>query len=342
MARILVGVMTRNRPDYVRETVQSILKQTYRDIRVIVSENPSEPEVSASVSRWVESLNDPRISYHLQAIDGGEYGQGRYLFGECQEDYFCIMHDDDLMEPRYLEYALGVLDAEQDIAFLSSSQHLIDGEGIKQPELTRTYSANQGRDEFPEGRMSDPLIPLLTYGLFSISGSVFRRSRIAEHGLVDADIGGIYPFEFNVFLRLTERGLPAWYTPEHFIAYRWHSSSMSQTDGSIMTRYMVETLVTLLKRRQFDGVAEQLRRRLLAFNLRNLGLILLAAGERKDALHVTLEAARLHPKSPGLWLSLIMARLAPGYLKSKWRDKVNLAPPSPSWALAIPENPLDS
>lgn len=336
MARILVTVPTRNRPLLVREAVQSVLAQSMADLRLIVTENPSSPEVSAQVREWVECLGDPRASYHLHAVDGGEYLQGRFLVGECREPYFCMLHDDDRMEPQYLGRALEKLDADRELAFFSSGQYIIDKDGRSQPEMTQQYAAFQARDRYPSARMDNTLEPLLEHGLFSISGSVFRHSAVAAYGLVDPDLGGIYPFEFNVFLRVAERGLPAWYTPERLIAYRWHASSMRQSDGSILTRYMVEMLVELLKRRRFSGRAEALRRRLLAYNLRNLGCIELVAGERSKGLHSFGEALRLQPQGISLWIYAAAALVAPWWLRRRFGAKVNLSPPSPSWARAVP------
>lgn len=337
MARILVGITTRNRPHYVREAVQSVLAQTMGDIRVIVSENPTTPEVSAQTAAWIASLGDARVSYQLQLIDGGEYGQGRYLISQCTEPYFCILHDDDRMEPDYLESALAVLEREEDVALYCSSLYLINGKGDRLPEPPGEFGAYcKIRDNYPEGRIASSLEPLLEFGLFSISGAVFRSSRITEYGLVDLDIGGIYPFEFNVFLRVAERRLPAWYSRRQLIAYRWHDTSMRQADGSILTRYMVEILVELLERRRFQGRAERLRRRLQAYNCRNLGCILLVAGEYRESLAILWKAVRLHPWGPTLWAYLIAAWVAPGLMRSRWQSRVNLSPPSPSWQEAIP------
>ena len=336
MARVLVTIPTRNRPLLVRDAVRSVLAQSMADLRLIVTENPSSPDVSAQVREWVESLGDPRATYHLHALDGGEYQQGRFLVAQCREPYFCMLHDDDRMEPQYLERALEKLDGDRELAFFSSGQYIIDKNGDRQPGMTEQYAAFQARDRYPAGRMENTLEPLLEHGLFSISGSVFRHGAVAPYGLVDPDLGGIYPFEFNVFLRVAERGLPAWYTPERLIAYRWHSSSMRQSDGSILTRYMVEMLVELLRRRRFSGRAEDLRRRLLAYNLRNLGCIEMVAGERARAVRSLLEALRLQPQGPSLWAYAAAAVAAPWWLRRRFGTKVNLSPPSPSWAQAVP------
>ncbi|MCQ9376819.1 glycosyltransferase family 2 protein [Methyloversatilis sp. XJ19-49] len=338
MARIMIGIPTRNRPDMVRDAVLSVQRQTMDDFVLVVSENPTRPEISADISAWIASLGDPRIRYVLQPIDGGEYGQARALFAQCDAPFFCMLHDDDMMDADYIEAALNVLEAHDDIAMFGGSQYLIDREGTKQDALTEDYTRYQGRDRFAEGRMDSFLEPLLQHGLFSISGAVFRSSVVAETGVGDPDMGGIYPFEFNMFLRVAERGFAAWYSPVKRIAYRWHDTSMRHSDGSILTRYMVEALVELLERRRFEGRAEQLRRRLLAYNRRNLGYILLVAGERDAALRSLRRAIGLHPSGLGLWAWWLRAQFRPRQVASTWAPKVNLTPPQPSWQEAIPHS----
>jgi len=336
MARIMIGIPTRNRPDMVRDAVLSVQRQTVDDFVLVVSENPTRPEVSADISAWIAGLGDPRIRYVLQPIDGGEYGQARALFAQCDAPFFCMLHDDDMMDADYLAAALEVLEAHDDIAMFAGSQYLVDRAGERQEKLTADYTRHQGRDLYPEGRMDTFLEPLLKYGLFSISGAVFRSSTVAACGVGDPDMGGIYPFEFNMFLRVAERGLPAWYSPQKRIAYRWHDTSMRHADGSILTRYMVEALVELLERRRFEGRAEGLRRRLLAFNLRNLGYILIVAGEYGNALNCLRKALQLRPLSANLWAYWLRARFLPGVVERRWSSRVNLAPPQESWSRAIP------
>jgi GT2 family glycosyltransferase len=337
MARVLVTVPTHKRVHLVRHAVRSVLAQTMPDLRLIVTEDPSSPEVSAQVREWVERQGDPRLSYHLHGIAGGEYLQGRFAMDECREPFFCMLHDDDRMEPQYLERALARLEGDRELAFFSSNQYVIDGNGDPQPETTRQYAAVQGRDRFPDARMDNILEPLLEFGVFSISGAVFRHSVVASHGFVDPDMGGLYPFEFNVFLRVAERGLPAWYTPEPLVAYRWHQASISSTGrGCSLTRYMVQDLIELLRRRRFTGRAEVLRRRLLAYNLRNLGCIEIVAGERSNGARSLLEGLRLHPQGLSLWGYCAAALVAPGLLQKHFGARVNLSPPSPSWAQAVP------
>ena len=337
MAKVLVGITTRNRPLLVRETVRSVLAQTEGDFRLIVSENPSTPEAAQQVRDWIEALGDPRVSHVVQALDGGEYGQGRYLFGQCREPYLCLLHDDDLMEPTYLARALQALDSEPECCLFGSSQHVITADGRPDPVQTEAYAKMLARDRHRAGRMDNALEVELATGLFSISGVVLRTAMIRQRGLVDPDLGGLFPFEFNVFVRALETGRPAYYTPERLIAYRWHSASMRHTDGATLTRFMVEPLVHLLAQRRYSGQAERLRRRLLSYNLRNLGCIELVAGRRSQALHQIGLALRQNPFGPSIWAWGAAMLFAPGWMRRQFQARVNLAPPSPSWAAAIPK-----
>ena len=336
MARVLVGVMTRNRLRYARETVRSVLAQSCSDIRVVVSENPTTPEAARELREWLAGLADPRVEYVLQPLDGGEYAQGRYFVSRlAEEPYVCFLHDDDTMTPEYLARAVEALDAEPAAVLFQSGQQVIDADGVVRDDWTAEYARFQARER-PAGLMHDALGMLLRHGLFSISGAVLRSDAVRRRGLVDDGFGGIYPFEFNVFLRLLEGGDPAWYTPERLLHYRWHAQSMRHTDGATLTGYMVRDLIRLLDARRFDGEPERLRRRLLAFNLRNLAMIELVADRPAAARSALARALRLYPAAPGLWLRAAALLLRPGALRDAYTGRVNLAPPSSSWAEAVP------
>lgn len=328
MAKVLIGIPTKNRQEYVKEAIQSVLEQTFTDIRVVVSDNCSRPEVSAEVERYVSQVNDPRLSYYLQPEDGGEYGQGRYFMRVCADEEFIVMlHDDDRLEPDQLEYALSKLDADKELAFFSNSQYLFDQDGNVLEEKTREYSNYVNRDRFSEGRMDRVLDTLLKYGLYSVSSTVFRIASVHDYGLVDPDCEGLYPFEFNVFLRIGERGLPAYYTPKKLTGYRWHDASMRNTDGSTLNKVMVETLIKILEKRSFDSDSEKLRRRLLSFNYRNYALIQIVAEDRKGCFQALRRALSLNPLSLNIWAYSGLAILFPFLVRRYWGPRVNLAPP---------------
>lgn len=322
---VLVGIPTKNRPGFVREAVNSVLAQTYPHFRIIVSDNCSEAATSRDVKSYIRDLNDPRVSYVLQSEDGGEYGQGRYFSTQCDEDYFMILHDDDCLVPEHLKYSLGVLEADPSLTFISTSQYIIDGDGNEQPQLTLKYNNKMGRKYFGEGRIENPLETLLRYGgLFSISGTVFRYSEIRKNGLVDPDCDGLYPFEFNVFLRQTEQLKPVYFTPRKLVAYRHHAGSMRNYARPFFNRLVMSTFITLLERRKFSGHAERMRRKWLASAYCNYAFIMFVASEHANCYRFLTRSIKLYPLSWYVWAHSGFAIFLPFLIRPLWGPRITL------------------
>ena len=324
-AVVLVGIPTRNRPRFVKEAIQSVLAQTCTEFRLIVSDNQSEPAIAAEVEKFVDDLADSRVSYFLQPEDGGEYGQGRYLFSQCEEEYFVLLHDDDRLVSEHLEYTLAILNDDPALAFIGTNQCVIDEDGNPLPGKTREYSEEQGRNLFAEGRIEDTLLTLFRYGgLFSISGAVFRSAAIQQTGLVDSDCGGLYPFEFNVFLRQAESMKPAYYTSRELVEYRLHEGAMRNYARPFFNRVMMSTMMTLLERRQFTGTAEQSRRELLAGVYRNYAYIMYVANKRAHCYRFLLSALKLNPLSWSIWAYTGFALVFPFLIKPVFGSRITL------------------
>jgi glycosyltransferase involved in cell wall biosynthesis len=324
---VFVGIPTRNRPRLVREAIQSVLAQTHAKFAVVVSDNQSTPAAAADVERYVREIADPRLSYYLQPADGGEYGQGRYLIERCREDYFVILHDDDRLEPEYLAYAVGVMQSDRQLAFFSTSQYVIDEDGYHLPQITRAYNRGEGRHRLKDGRIENVLELFMRHGgVFSISGTVFRSAAVRSAGLVDPDCEGLYPFEYNVFLRQAEHGARAYYSRRQLVAYRQHPGTMRNYARPFFNRTMMRTLITILERRRFSGKPEWSRRRLLAAVCRNYGYIMYVAGERRACYSFLARAIGLYPLSPRTWIYTAIALVLPFLIPRLWGPSVTLKP----------------
>lgn len=322
---VFVGIPTRNRPRHVREALQSVLAQTYPYFRLVVSDNQSAPDAAADVARYVRELDDPRVAYHLQSENRGEYGQGRFLLGCCREDYFVILHDDDRLEPGHLAFAVQVMEGDPLLAFLSTSQYAIDEQGRRLPRLTRAYNRGEGRHRLPEGRIERVLELFMRHGgVFSISGAVFRTAAVQAAGLVDSDCEGLYPFEYNVFLRQAESGAPAYFSTRQLVAYRHHPGAMRNYARPFFNRDMMRTMMKILERRRFEGEPERRRRRLLGAVCRNYAFIMYVAGDRGACRRFLRRALRLYPLSPRTWMYTGIALLAPFLIPRIWGPRITL------------------
>ena len=263
MPRVFIGIPTLNRPDYVRQTVQSVREQTFRDWRVLLSDNASRPEAAAAVRAFVEELGDPRIGYWLQPKNIREYGNCDWLFRQCREEYFVILHDDDLLEPTHLETALRRLDQHPGVVCFCANAKKIDAKGNVSDKRTLDYRRARGRQGRPDGPIRI-LEPLMRSGFVPICGTVIRSAALHASGFVDDDCFGLWPFEVNLLLRLGERDGRAWFATEELVRYRFHEGQMQRYQGISADPVAVGMLLRILERRRYQGQAERLRRRLVS------------------------------------------------------------------------------
>ena len=123
--KLSVFIVTYNRCNYLKETIISILNQTYEYFDLIILDNHSDDETGVVV----KSFDDPRIHYICHNNNIGGIGNIRYAFEHCNTEFCVVFHDDDIMCPTLLEKEIDVLERNKDIDFVSTNAYLIDSNG---------------------------------------------------------------------------------------------------------------------------------------------------------------------------------------------------------------------
>jgi glycosyltransferase involved in cell wall biosynthesis len=96
---VTVCVPAYNAAGFIAETLQSIAVQTYRNIRVLISLDPSTDDTERVCQPF---LADPRFTLIRQPTRLGWPGNLNYLLDHVRSDYFCLICHDDLIEPDYI------------------------------------------------------------------------------------------------------------------------------------------------------------------------------------------------------------------------------------------------
>lgn len=323
MARVLVGIPTYNRPEFVRDAVYSVLSQTYADWRLIVSDNASDEPARAEISKFIADLAHPQVSFHQQKRNAGEYGQGRFFYAQALadgSDYLVILHDDDVMVPSFLESAMGALDARPELAFFACNPYVMTGDGTHSEELTEQFMEQWQRKDVCQGEI-DVLSTHMRSGFTPVSGAFFRMSALQVSGFVDDDLHGCFPFESNIFLRLGERGARAWFCPRRLLGFRWHSEQMTNW-GFLQNEQVVSTTIQLYERRRFKGENEKRRRQLLGRLHRILAVHRARAGDVRGTRKEAATAIRSNPTSVRTWIIGPLALVSPFLLRVLARKTV--------------------
>lgn len=103
---VSVAIATRNRAEYLSESITSVLGQTMQDFEILVVDDGS----TDNTKEVVESFNDSRIRYFYQEQAGVSAARNRAA-DESRGAYTAVHDDDDLMTPWRLQSQLDVISA---------------------------------------------------------------------------------------------------------------------------------------------------------------------------------------------------------------------------------------
>jgi glycosyltransferase involved in cell wall biosynthesis len=131
--RVTIVTATYNRPDKLREAIESVRAQTYSNWeQIIVSDGPD-----ARVDRLVREIGDPRVrcfsTSRLPVM--GNY-QRNYALKHATGEFVLYLDDDNVIYPNCLETMVSGFDSEE-VGFVISAIHY--GDTIKAPQPGFAY-----------------------------------------------------------------------------------------------------------------------------------------------------------------------------------------------------------
>jgi glycosyltransferase involved in cell wall biosynthesis len=126
--KVSVGMPLYNAALLVREAIDSLLAQTFRDFELIISDNGSTDETD-SICRGY-AARDSRIRYYRSAENRGAGWNFNHCFELARGEYFKWAAHDDVCAPKFLEQCVAALDDAGSQAVLAYPKSaLIDGTG---------------------------------------------------------------------------------------------------------------------------------------------------------------------------------------------------------------------
>jgi glycosyltransferase involved in cell wall biosynthesis len=197
---------------FLRETLESILGQTYENLEVILVDNGSV-DGTYDVARSVE---DERFRCFRLPENIGGYQAMNMVAGMASGEYVAIYHSDDVYEPAIVEREVGYLESHPEAGAVFTMCHFVDEEGALRggldlvPELagldTVTYE-----DAFPAMlRHGNVMFPCPTF--------MVRREVLLDVGPFDAERWDIASDQ-ELWLRLLRRR-PVGILSDRLLRYR--------------------------------------------------------------------------------------------------------------------------
>ena len=279
---------------YLRQCLDSVFNQTYRNFRVIFSDNASSDE------SWQIALEYERNHPGMMTVirNRKNFGPG-YNSRNCHDCidgiYFCTLCSDDALMPDFIEKCVNVLDTNQELAFVMTHRSIIDEHGTpsEEPPFYNRSCIIPGHEQAAVYMMAS-VNP-------SISQIMYRRSKCTVHLPEDSLVSRWYAARLLDFELCCHYSMA--YIKEPLLINRVHSASDSASiSGNLLEafgQYILPHLFAEMASRS-DNMSKTVGR--LPAALEKLGRLCLrystkalAAGDRGCAMRYYHLSAAIFP-----------------------------------------------
>ncbi len=214
---VSVCLPTYNGERFIKEALDSVIGQTYRDFELLVVDDGSTDRTLDIV----QSLSDPRIQLHRNPERLGIPANWNRCLELAGGEFVCVFHQDDVMLPDNLERKVQLLSADETVGFVHSGvETLVEGSA---PSAFVDWIEDATDDTVWDG--PEYFRTLLLNGNRVCAPTVLaRRSALLEQGGFDRDLGFACDYAMWLRLCLTYR---VGFLARPLVRYRWHGGNAS-------------------------------------------------------------------------------------------------------------------
>jgi glycosyltransferase involved in cell wall biosynthesis len=171
MPLVCICIPTYNVAATVRETLESILAQTYPNLVVHVCDNAS----TDGTLKIIDSLANQRIAIHRHDVNVGAEGNFNRCIQLAEGKYTAIFHADDIYDSNMVAKQVAFLEANPDVGAVFTEAVAIDGPGMPLGVIGRAPGSKGGVARFG---FRELLQTMLLHHNFLVCPSAMVRTEI--------------------------------------------------------------------------------------------------------------------------------------------------------------------
>lgn len=266
MPKISVIVPVYNGEKYVRESIESILSQTYRDFELIIVDDGSSDNTREVISQYEGEYSFLKVVYHSgnKGVSAAKNSGIAVSSGE----FLVFAAADDIQEKERLGVSIKVLEENPDLDMVFVDCQMIDAEGTF---LNR-------RKGYPEGMTSKNAVLYQFKRNYLWSGLVMLRK--TPDIWFDETIPNAVDYE--LFLRMLLKGATLRIVNSPLLRYRVHENNISGN-----AKVSAKSVEKILHRLDFDKIFDDLSKKFAKDEIRvAIGSALLTSGKYARALEL--------------------------------------------------------
>lgn len=211
---VSVVITTFNASKYLKETLDSIKKQTHKNTEIIVVDDGSTDNTKEILGDFKDSHPEENITINLSSHIGriNALNKGISL---CSGSYIAICDADDVFSQKKIEVQVSILNKDKNLGFCGTNGHYINSQSrkISGPPFMKVFSDEEIRKN------------IIKYNPFIHSSVVYRKSALTStNPYSDKFIPG---FEWEIYINIMKK----WKTliiNQDLIAYRVHQNNLTK------------------------------------------------------------------------------------------------------------------
>jgi glycosyltransferase involved in cell wall biosynthesis len=198
-----------NGEKYIRQSIDSIAAQTFKDWELLVGFNGTTDSSKDILAEY----NDLRIKVFDYGEDKGKAKTLNKLIKEAKYDWIALQDDDDVWLPTKLEKQITYM-KEYDVIGTFIRYINEDSQPGGTPNLATTYQDIKNRSLSGDNQTAN-------------TTAIFKKSAALDIGGWDTSIDGIE--DFDLWIRLLKKGYRFHNIPENLTLHRLHAESNFNT-----------------------------------------------------------------------------------------------------------------
>lgn len=210
--RVSIGMPVFNGEAYLEEALESLVKQTYHDFELIISDNCSTDGTQDICSKF--AAGDSRIRYVRQDTNRGAGWNHNYVVDAARGELFKLACYDDICAPRLVEACVALLDRHPEAVLAYSKTDMMRGDMRELDEYRTDMELDSSSTAIRFGDLIDEAPP--SFPIFGVIRSrALRRTTL---------FGSYKASDRVVLVRLALMGRFV-QIPEILFFYRWHNDN---------------------------------------------------------------------------------------------------------------------
>ena len=141
--RVSIGMPVRNGENFIKEAIDSILAQTFKDFELIISDNASTDKTQEICKAY--AAKDKRIRYYRNKKNLGAAYNFNRVFELSRGGYFKWAAHDDVLKPKFIEKCVKVLDSKLPVILCYPKTTIIDEKGKQKKRLESNLNLHSPR-----------------------------------------------------------------------------------------------------------------------------------------------------------------------------------------------------